>query len=306
MKKRDFLRLTDVAPADLRDILELAGSLKRDPSDRRTALAGRTVAIVLEKPSTRTRASFEVGVAQLGGYPLVLTTQGTQLERGEPIADTARVLERLCDLIVFRTSSPDRLTEMATARVGVVNALTDAGHPCQVLADVFTMEEALARHGEEPRLRGRRVAFVGDGSSNMARSFIEAARSFEFHLELCCPEGYRPPTYEVERAKEFVEIHADPKEALRDVAFVHTDVWTSMGQEAETERRKKAFAGFTLNSAMLSHAPQSALVMHCLPAHRGEEISESVLEGPRSIVWDQAENRLHVQKALMLFLLGLS
>ena len=146
------------------------------------------------------------------------------------------------------------------------------------------------------------VAFVGDGSSNMARSFIEAARSFEFHLELCCPDGYRPPAFEVERAKEFVEIHADPAEALRDVAFVHTDVWTSMGQEAETERRKKAFAGFTLNSAMLGHAPQSALVMHCLPAHRGEEISESVLEGPRSIVWDQAENRLHTQKAIMLLL----
>ena len=306
MKKRDFLRITDLAPADLRDVLELSADLKRAPLSRKAALAGRAIAIVMEKPSTRTRVSFEVGVAQLGGHPLVLGVQGSQLERGEPVADTARILERLCDLIVYRTSTSDRMTEMATARVGVINALTDAGHPCQVLADVFTMEESLAKHGLEPRLRGRRVAFVGDGSSNMARSFIEAARAFEFHLELCCPPGYRPPAFEVERAKEFVEIHEDPAEALRDVAFVHTDVWTSMGQEAETQKRLAAFAGFTLTPEMLRHAPQDAHVMHCLPAHRGEEIDEKVLEGSRSIVWDQAENRLHVQNELMLFLLGMS
>lgn len=303
MKKRDFLRITDLAPADLRDVLDLAADLKRAPLSRKTALAGRAIAIVMEKPSTRTRVSFEVGVAQLGGHPLVLGVQGSQLERGEPVADTARILERLCDLIVYRTSTSDRMTEMATARVGVINALTDAGHPCQVLADVFTMEESLAKHGLEPRLRGRRIAFVGDGSSNMARSFIEAARSFEFHLELCCPPGYRPPAFEVERAKEFVEIHEDPAEALRDVAFVHTDVWTSMGQEAETLRRQAAFEGYCVNRELMKGAHPGAIVLHCLPAHRGEEIGAEYLDGPEAVVWTEAENRLHAQKALLEHLL---
>jgi ornithine carbamoyltransferase len=307
MSKRDFLRLTDLSVAECNEVYELATDLKSEPrGERRNALDGRSVAIVLEKASTRTRASFEVGVAQLGGHPVVLSVEGSQLSRGEPIADTARVLERYCDAIVYRTSSSDRMTEMATARVPVINALTDAGHPVQVLCDVFTMEEVLAANGKEPRLRGRKVAFVGDGSGNMARSLIEAARMFDFQLHLCAPPGFRPPAYEVAKAAEMVVLHEDPRNALRDVCFVHTDVWASMGQEAEAEARRKAFHGLTVNARMLAAAPPDAWVMHCLPAHRGEEIDDATLEGPRSIVWQQAENRLHVQKALLLFLLGLA
>ncbi len=303
--KRDFLRLSDLSLSEARTVLALAKVLKREPKGaRKHVLAGRAVAIVMEKASTRTKVSFEVGVSQLGAQPVSIDAQSSQLGRGEPIADTARVLERYCDAIVFRTSHPDRLTEMATARVPVINALTDAGHPVQVLCDVFTMEESLAAHGDTRGIRGRRVAWVGDGSSNMARSMVEAAMLFEFHLEICSPDGYLPPAFELQRAKDYVSVHQDPKEALRDVAFVHTDVWVSMGQEAENERRKKAFANFTVTQSMLAHAPADAKVMHCLPAHRGEEIDHAVMEGPQAIVWDQAENRLHVQKALLLFLLG--
>ncbi len=307
MSKRDFLRLTDLSLAECSEVYGLATVVKRDPrGERKRALDGRSVAIVLEKASTRTRASFEVGVSQLGGHPVVISLEGSQLARGEPVADTARVLERYCDAIVYRTSSSDRMTEMATARVPVINALTDTGHPVQVLCDVFTMEEVLAANGKGPRLRGRKVAFVGDGSGNMARSMIEAARLFEFQLHLCAPPGFRPPAYEVAKAAELVVLHDDPRKALRDVSFVHTDVWASMGQEGEAETRRKAFAGFTLDARLLSAAPPDAWVMHCLPAHRGEEIDDATLEGPRSIVWQQAENRLHVQKALLLFLLGLA
>ncbi len=297
--KRDFLHLNDLTRPEARAVLTLASKLKAEPKGLRTQLlAGRAAAIVLEKASTRTRVSFEVGCAQLGLYPVVLGVQGSQLARGEPIRDTARVLERYCDVIVFRTSTTARLLEMATSRVPVINALSDEGHPVQVLCDVLTVEEAL-RHP----IAGTRVAFVGDCASNMARSWLEAATLFGFHLVLAGPRGHMPPPDEVARAGSSVTLVHDPEHAVDDCDVVNTDVWTSMGQEAEGDERTESFAGWMVNEKMLGHAP-GAIVLHCLPAHRGEEIDDATLEGPRSRVWDQAENRLHVQKALLVWLLG--
>jgi len=302
--KRDFLSLTDLTLAEARRVLDLARVLKKEhtatPAARVAALAGRSVAVVLEKASTRTRVSFEVGAAHLGMHPVVLTTQGSQLARGEPIADTARVLARYVDLIVFRTSTRERLEGMArAASVPVINALSDDGHPVQVLCDVLTIEEQLGRSVE-----GMRVAWIGDGGSNMARSFVEAAGLFGFHLAVAGPETYwAEPSFRA-KATAHATFGADAAAALAGADVVCTDVWTSMGQEAENARRLRDFAGYTVTEAMLAPARKEAIVLHCLPAHRGEEIDEAVLEGPRSRVWDQAENRLHVQKALMLWLLG--
>jgi ornithine carbamoyltransferase len=303
MKKRDFLRIGDLSTDELRQVLTLARTLKHEPKGARTAaLAGRSVAVVMEKPSTRTRVSFEAGAAHLGAHPVVLTTAGSQLARGEPVRDTARVLSGYCDLIVYRTFAEDNLREMAEyASVPVINALSDDGHPVQVLCDVFTIEEALARP-----IAGLRVAWVGDGSSNMARSFIEAARLFGFHLALAAPADYLPPESDSLPAVESgaLSLHAHPEDAVAGSIAVNTDVWTSMGQEAEQQRRLAAFKGWTLTEDHFPSAAEGAIVLHCLPAHRGEEISAELLEGPRSRVWTQAENRLHVQKALMLFLMG--
>ncbi len=301
--KRDFLRIGDLSVDELRGVLALARVLKDEAKGTRTGvLAGRAVAIVLEKPSTRTRVSFEVGAAQLGAHPVVLTTDGSQLARGEPIKDTARVLSGYSDLIVYRTFGDVRLAEMAKfASVPVINALSDEGHPIQVLCDVFTIEEATRES-----IAGKRVAFVGDCSSNMARSFVEAAGLFGFHLALAAPEGYMPPPAETGpvQSKGLVSFHANGRSAAAGAIAVNTDVWTSMGQEAEQRKRLAAFAGWTLSEEAFADAAPGAIALHCLPAHRGEEISEELLEGPRSRVWVQAENRLHVQKALMLFLMG--
>lgn len=303
MKKRDFLRIGDLSTGELRRVLDLARVLKAEPKGTRvTALAGRSVAVVMEKPSTRTRVSFEAGVAHLGAHPVVLTTAGSQLARGEPVKDTARVLSGYCDMIVYRTFGQQNVEEMAEyASVPVINALTDEGHPVQVLCDVFTIEEALGRP-----IEGLRVAWVGDGSSNMARSFVEAAQIFGFHLAMAAPPDFLPPEAEQRPALEegALSIHARPEDAVAGSIAVNTDVWTSMGQEAEQQRRLTAFAGWTLSEPHFANAAEGAIVLHCLPAHRGEEISEELLEGPRSRVWVQAENRLHVQKALMLFLMG--
>jgi ornithine carbamoyltransferase len=299
--KRDFLELTDLTLAEAREILTLAAKLKHEPKGMRTQLlAGRSVAIVLEKASTRTRVSFEVGCAQLGMHPVVLGVQGSQLGRGEPIRDTARVLARYCDAIVFRTSTTARLLEMATATVPVINALSDDGHPLQVLSDVLTVEESLGTN-----IEGKRVAFVGDCGSNMARSWVAAAPLFAFHLVLGGPAEHMPPAAELARSRAHVSVVHDPATAADGCDVVNTDVWTSMGQEAEGDERSDAFAGWTVGERMLSRAA-GAIVLHCLPAHRGEEIEEATLEGPRSRVWDQAENRLHVQKALLVWLLGAS
>jgi ornithine carbamoyltransferase len=301
MKKRDFLSLHDLTLAETREAFALATTLKNEPKGRRTdLLRGRSVAILLEKASTRTRVSFEVGVAQLGAQPVVLGIQGSQLGRGEPIKDTARVLARYCDAIVYRTSATSRLKEMAEFSASpVINALSDDGHPVQVLCDVFTIEEHT-----KASIQGRSVAFVGDCSSNMARSWVEAATLFDFPLVLAGPEEYMPPRAELDRAGARVSLRHDPGSALDGVAIVNTDVWASMGQEDEAGARLEALRAWTVDAARMKRAAPGAIVLHCLPAHRGEEIAADVLEGPQSVVWDQAENRLHVQKGLLVWLLG--
>jgi ornithine carbamoyltransferase len=231
----------------------------------------------------------------------VLGVQGSQLGRGEPIRDTARVLARYTDLIVYRTSRRERLLEMASASKPVINALSDDGRPVQVLCDVFTIEEQLGTS-----IAGKRVAFVGDCSSNMARSWLDAAPLFGFQLVLAGPRGWSPPREELARAGENVTLTHDPAHAVDGCDVVNTDVWTSVGQEAESDERAEAFSGWTVNAKMLARAEPGAIVLHCLPAHRGEEIDDETLEGPPSRVWDQAENRLHVQKALLLWLLEAS
>jgi ornithine carbamoyltransferase len=300
MIKRDFLHLNDLSLPEARQILTIATRLKEQPKGKSThLLSGRAVAIVLEKASTRTRVSFEVGCAQLGAHPVVLGLQGSQLGRGEPIRDTARVLARYCDAIVYRTSATARLREMATASVPVINALSDDGHPVQVLCDVFTVEEQLGSG-----IAGKKVAFVGDCSSNMARSWLEAAPLFGFQLVLAGPPEFMPPCDEIARAGARATLVHKPELGAAGCHVVNTDVWTSMGQEAEGDQRREAFAGWMVNAKLLASAEPDAIVLHCLPAHRGEEIDESTLEGARSRVWDQAENRLHVQKALLVWLLG--
>jgi ornithine carbamoyltransferase len=303
MAKRDFLKIGDLTPDELARVLDLAQTLKGEPAGARTQLLrGRAIAVVLEKPSTRTRVSFEVGIAQLGAHPVVITTEGSQIARGEPVRDMARVLAGYVDAIVYRTFGEERLQEMARfASVPVVNALSDEGHPVQVLSDLFTIQEVTGRP-----VRGARVAFVGDCSSNMARSFLEAAELFGFHLALAAPPGYLPPLHERREAekKGVVSYHATPRQAAAGAIAVNTDVWTSMGQEAEQAKRLSAFQGWTLGEDAFAEAAPGAVLLHCLPAHRGEEITEDLLEGPRSHVWTQAENRLHVQKALLMFLLG--
>jgi len=297
--KRDFLKLADLSLPEAREVFALSTRLKGEPKGQRVQLLpGRSVAIVLEKASTRTRVSFEVGCAQLGMQPVVLGVQGSQLGRGEPIRDTARVLARYCDAIVYRTFSGTRLVEMATASVPVINALSDDGHPVQVLCDIFTVEEDLGP------ISGKRVAFVGDCAGNMARSWLEAAPIFGFHLVLAGPRGHMPPAEEIARAGTHVSLMHEPTKAVAGCDVVNTDVWTSMGQEAEADVRTGAFYGWTVDASMMAAARPEAIVLHCLPAHRGEEIDEATLEGPRSRVWDQAENRLHVQKGLLVWLLG--
>ncbi len=304
---RDFLSLNDINRDEARHILEVSRFLKTGPRDtQHSLLRGRSVAIVLEKPSTRTRVSFELGITQLGAYPVVLLSEGSQLGRGEPIRDTARVLARYCDAIVFRTTTTARLNEMAGCGVPVLNALSDDGHPVQVLSDVFTIEEAFAESGKNGAIEGRTIAFVGDGSSNMARSWVRAAKLFGFRLRIGAPEGYAPPADEVAASGGLVTVYNDPVRAVEGAEVVNTDVWTSMGQEVETGLRLSAFDGWTVNEALMAKAGPGAIVLHCLPAHRGEEIDAATLEGPRSRVWVQAENRLHVQKGLLCWCLGVA
>jgi ornithine carbamoyltransferase len=291
-----LLSIADLTEKEARAIFAASAKLKK-ARHRPELLPGRSVAVLLEKASTRTRVSFEVGIRELGAHPVVILAPGSQVERGEPIKDTARVLARYVDAIVYRTSTTARLREMAeNAHCPVVNALSDEGHPVQVLCDVFTVEERIGAS-----ISGQRVAFVGDCASNMARSWVEAARVFGFELVLAGPRGFVPRDL-----NENVTLRDDPHGALEGVRIVNTDVWASMGQEGEAAARRAALAGWTLNDGMLKAARADAIVLHCLPAHRGEEIDEAVLEGPRSVVWDQAENRLHVQKALLLSLLGVA
>jgi ornithine carbamoyltransferase len=296
---RHFLRLADLTATEHQTLRTRAKLLKKERAAglRHATLAGKTIALVFEKSSTRTRASFEAGIKQLGGDVLVLDAQGSQLGRGEPIEDTARVLSSYVDAIMLRTFGDERLEAFAKfSRVPVINGLSDGAHPVQLLADLQTVDENFGTI-DVP------MAFVGDGSSNMARSFVEAARLFGFLLTIACPEGYEPPADEIAAAGGRVRVVRDPREAVKGVSVVNTDVWTSMGQEAESKKRLAAFAGFTVDGAMMALAAPDAIVLHCLPAHRGEEISAEVLEGAQSRVWQQAENRMHAQKALLEILL---
>jgi ornithine carbamoyltransferase len=298
--KRDFLAIPDFESGELYEMLALAHRLKKGES-RDKPLAGMTLGMIFEKSSTRTRVSFEVGMYQLGGHALFLSSRDIQLGRGEPISDTARVMARYVDGIMIRTFSHKTLEDLARyASVPVINGLSDLLHPCQVMADVMTIQE---NFGED--LRPRKVAWVGDGN-NMANSWLNAAFSFGFDLRLACPEGYRPDPQILERAKGAANILLtdDPKEAVEGVDVVNTDVWTSMGQEEETAAREKAFAGYHVDNALMSRAADQAIFLHCLPAHRGEEVADEVIEGPQSRVFDEAENRLHAQKAIMVRLMA--
>jgi ornithine carbamoyltransferase len=298
--KRDFLAITDLSEPELKALLGLATRLKSG-AERGRPLAGKTLAMIFEKSSTRTRVSFEVGTHQLGGQALFLSSRDIQIGRGEPIRDTARVLSRYVDGILIRTFGHDVIEELARfASVPVINGLTDLLHPCQVLADLLTVQEVF---GED--LRQRRIAWVGDGN-NMANSWLNAAFRLGFELRLACPEGYRPDDTILERARSAtsVVLTDDPAEAVQNADVVNTDVWTSMGQEEETAARARAFAGYHVDGALMARAHADAIFLHCLPAHRGEEVAEEVLEGAQSRVFDQAENRLHVQKAILVTLMG--
>lgn len=300
--KRDFVSLYDLSKEELEALLERAKELKgkQERGEVWRPLEGKTLAMVFEKPSTRTRVSFEVGMYQLGGHALYLGSQETQLGRGETIADTARVLSRYVDGIMIRTFAHRRVEELAQfATVPVINGLSDLLHPCQILSDVFTIWEKLGR------IEGVKVAYVGDGN-NVANSWINGALRLGLQLRIACPRGYEPDGGILERAQREgarVLLTHDPKEAVRGAEVLYTDVWASMGQEAEREERLRAFRPYQLNRTLLREAPE-ALVMHCLPAHRGEEITDEVMDGPQSVVFDQSENRLHVQKAILEWLMG--
>lgn len=292
---RHFLAIPDFTTDELYGILRQAADLKAG-RDTSRPLSGRTVALIFEKSSTRTRVSFEVGVFQLGGHALFLSSRDIQLGRGEPLKDTARVLSRYVDMMMVRTFGHDRILELADySSVPVINGLTDLLHPCQIIADLLTIQE---NFGED--LKPRKIAWIGDGN-NMANSWLNAALRFGFELRLACPEGYQPDPQILEQASRNAKIllTTDPREAAEGAEVINTDVWTSMGQEAETEARLKAFQGYYVDGALMSRARPNAIFLHCLPAHRGEEVADEVIEGPQSRVFDEAENRLHVQKAIM-------
>ena len=298
MEHRDFLSIRDLRADEISDIFENASRFRQTSPSR--SLEGKSVVLLFEKASTRTRVSFEVGIARLGAHPVVLSVEGSQIARGEPLKDTARVLAGYCDAIVMRTFGHDRIEEMATyAQVPVINALTDLLHPCQVLGDCFTL---MQRFGD---LSGKKIAWIGDGN-NMANSWINASAVLGFDLTLACPEGFEPDKNIVDAALKDgakVLVVRDLNEAVKGAIAVNTDVWASMGQEAEAAKRKKAFETYMVDEALMDAAGPDAVFMHCLPAHRGEEVAEEVLEGWRSIVWEQAQNRQYIQEAILEFLL---
>jgi len=296
---RDFLAIPDFSRTELEKLFDLAERM-RSGAYTQKPLAGKSLAMIFMKSSTRTRVSFEVGAWQLGGHALFLSPRDIQLGRGEPIADTARVLSRYVDGIMIRTFAHEEIEALAKyATVPIINGLTDLLHPCQVLADVLTIKQHLGGWN------GKKVAWVGDGN-NMANSWINAAYRLGFELALACPEGYDPDPQILKRAQSAAKVSVvrDPKEAVDGAHVVNTDVWASMGQEEEQKVREKAFAGYEVNGALMKRASRDAIFLHCLPAHRGEEVAAEVIDGPQSRVWDEAENRLHVQKAVMAVLMG--
>jgi len=300
MEIRHFLQLKDFTRPEFEHVFERTRWIKSQFKQYLTyhPLRDRTLAMVFEKQSTRTRVSFEAGMHQLGGSAINLSTRETQLGRGEPIEDVARVITRMVDIVMIRTFEQDIIERFAKhSRVPVINGLTDEYHPCQILGDIFTYIE------QRGSIQGKTVAWVGD-SNNVCNTWLQAAKIFDFNFHVATPPGYE---LEPERGESYASMHlenfADPLEAVRDADLVTTDVWTSMGFEDETEERKQDFADFRVDAEMMSLAQPNALFMHCLPAHRGEEVDADVIDGPQSVVWDEAENRLHSQKALMEYLL---
>lgn len=296
---RHFLTFRDCTRNELHSLLRRAAELKalQRRAEPHQPLIGRTLGMIFEKSSTRTRVSFESGMAQLGGHAIFLAPEHCQLGRGEPIADTARVLGRMTDAVMIRTFGHERLEQFAAhAGVPVINGLSDFCHPCQLLADLQTFIE---HRGD---IEGRKVAWIGD-ANNMCTSWIEAAGMLGFELRIATPEGYRPTTATLELGGDWVTLHDDPHSAAAAAELVTTDVWASMGQEGEQQEREMAFQGFCVNESIMAAAAAEAIFMHCLPAHREEEVSAAVLEGPQSVIWDEAENRLHAQKALLEWLI---
>jgi ornithine carbamoyltransferase len=302
---RDYLSVDDLSPEELTGVLDLSGKVKAHPGDVADALRRRSVAMIFEKPSTRTRVSFEVAIASTGAHPVALSSQELQLGRGETIEDTGRVLSRYVDAIVLRTFEQERLELLASAAtVPVVNALSDFEHPCQCLADLLTIREI---KGE---LAGRTVTYLGDGN-NVTHSLLLGAAKTGMHVRVATPPGFEPIPQIVQRATEIAEgtggsvlLTNDPREAAAGADVLYTDVWASMGQEAESDERALVFPAYRLDQEKVDVARPDVTVLHCLPAHRGQEITDGVIDGPHSAVWDQAENRLHTQKALLLWLLG--
>ena len=301
--KKDFLSLSDWSLDDLEAIFALTRDLKKKQRQGigHRLLDGKTLAMIFEKSSTRTRVSFEVGMFQLGGHALFLHSGNTQMGRGEPIRDSAKVMARYCDGIMIRTFAHSIVEEFAAhSSVPIINGLTDLNHPCQLMADLFTVTE------HRPNYRDLCYCWIGDGN-NMANSWINAASVFGFELRVATPAGYEPDAGVIEKARRAgarIVLTNDPRQAAAGADILNTDVWASMGQEEEQQIRAKAFAGFQINSDLLKLAAKNALVMHCLPAHRDEEITNEVMEGPQSIIFDEAENRLHVQKAIMTTLMA--
>jgi ornithine carbamoyltransferase len=307
MAARDYLSVDDLRADELHDVLRLAARMKADPSVHVNTLAGRSVALIFEKASTRTRVSFEVGVSQLGAHALTLSSGDLQLGRGETIEDTGRVLSRYVDAIVLRTFEQERLEALAAAAtVPVINSLSDFEHPCQALADLLTIEEHLGG------LAGRVLTYVGDGN-NVAHSLLLAGAKAAMTVRVSTPVGFEPIRQVVDRAAEIaaetggaIEVGTDPGVAAKGAHVLYTDVWASMGQEREADERALVFRPYQLNEALVDVADPNVLVMHCLPAHRGDEIADAAIDGEHSVVFDQAENRLHSQKALLVFLFGLA
>jgi ornithine carbamoyltransferase len=296
MATRHFLTLLDLSPVELRDIIHRAIALKKNTALRKETLKNKTLAMIFEKSSTRTRVSFEVAMTQLGGSSLFLSPADTQLGRGESIEDSAKVLSRMVDVITIRTYQHAKLELFAKhSSVPVINSLTDDFHPCQLLADIQTFFE---HRGD---IAGHKVAWVGDGH-NMCQSYINASKQFDFELVISCPQGYEPDQYLLDRTSDRVSIVRNPVDAVKGASLVATDVWASMGHEEERKLRLDRFKGYQVTRELMSFAKSDALFMHCLPAHRGEEVAADVLDAPDSVVWDEAENRLHAQKALLEFL----
>ncbi len=321
--KRDFLRLADLSLDEHRALFARARTLKaaRSAAQVITTLAGRSLLLLFEKSSTRTRVSFEAAIQQLGGSAITLPMQDSQLARGEPLEDTARVVSRYVDAVMFRTHGDARLETFANAsRVPVINGLSDGGHPVQILADLLTVVEHLGPRASGATfpdslevLRGKQIAWIGDGASNMALSWIEAAHLFDFTLRLAAPPAYRPAAADLSKLAKFPDgvtergrvLHCDAREAAHGADAVTTDVWISMGQEKEAAARKASFDGYCVDAELMALAKKEAIFLHCLPAHRGEEVTAAVTDGPQSAILDEAENRMHVQKALLeLMILG--